>query len=202
MIDAVMGAEDDIKGILGVASQICFLGTVIATAMSSHGHWMRTNCRACGGARKMLCEHCRGRGKLTKPTARGDFSDINAKVGEFPCMFCSGSGAVSCRTCAGAGSEIGERLNWTRMARPLASFDEIRRARFFGLVPNPINDLIIRNAKEDTLDEFVHSDLDDLNVVTKKLARRRARAAARRAAKERARTKRAPPSAGAAPSST
>jgi hypothetical protein len=196
-----MGAEDDIKGILGVASQLCFLGTVAATAMSAHGHWMRANCRACGGARKMRCEHCRGRGKLTKPTARGDFSDINAKIGEFPCMFCSGSGAVTCRACAGAGSEIGERLNWTRMARPLASFDEIRRARAFGLVPNPIHALVILNAKEDALDEFVHSDLDDLDVVTKKLARRRARAAARRAAKERARARRAPPSAGASPSS-
>ena len=103
-----MGAEDDIKGILGVASQVCFCGTVVAAARKAYGHWLHRTCPRCGGAARLRCEHCDASGKLQRPTKRDDFINVmEEETGTFPCMFCQGTGSVTCRTCKGAGARSG-----------------------------------------------------------------------------------------------
>lgn len=178
-----MGAEDDIKGILGVASQVCFCGTVVAAAREAHGHWLHRTCDRCGGAERMRCEHCDATGKLHRPTSRGDFVNVMEQdAGTFPCMFCQGSGSVTCRQCKGAGGEISRRLNWRRMviggARP---FQELLRNRNFNLVGDAVDRAIVRRAQTDAMEDFVVDDRDIVVAVAKRRARVAAKRAARRA---------------------
>lgn len=181
-----MGAEDDIKGILGVASQVCFCGTVVAAAREAYGHWLHRTCPRCGGAARLRCEHCDASGKLQRPTKRDDFINVmEEETGTFPCMFCQGTGSVTCRTCKGAGGEIGRGLNWRRMvaggSRP---FQDLLRNRNFGLSRDAIDRAVVRRAHTDALEDFVVDDRD----AAAELRRRRARAVARRARRGRAKT--------------
>ena len=169
-----MGAEDDIKGILGVASQVCFCGTVVAAAREAYGHWLHRTCPRCGGAARLRCEHCDASGKLQRPTKRDDFINVmEEETGTFPCMFCQGTGSVTCRTCKGAGGEIGRGLNWRRMvaggSRP---FQDLLRNRNFGLSRDAIDRAVVRRAHTDALEDFVVDDRD----AAAELRRRRARA--------------------------
>ena len=170
-----MGAEDDIKGILGVASQVCFCGTVVAAAREAYGHWLHRTCPRCGGAARLRCEHCDASGKLQRPTKRDDFINVmEEETGTFPCMFCQGTGSVTCRTCKGAGGEIGRGLNWRRMvaggSRP---FQDLLRNRNFGLSRDAIDRAVVRRAHTDALEDFVVDDRD----AAAELRRRRARVA-------------------------
>ena len=181
-----MGAEDDIKGILGVASQVCFCGTVVAAAREAYGHWLHRTCPRCGGAARLRCEHCDASGKLQRPTQRDDFINVmEEETGTFPCMFCQGTGSVTCRTCKGAGGEIGRGLNWRRMvaggSRP---FQDLLRNRNFGLSRDAIDRAVVRRAQTDALEDFVVDDRD----AAAALRTRRARAVARRARRGRAKT--------------
>lgn len=165
-----MGGEDDIKGILGVCAQVCFVGTVIAAARESGAHWLHRTCTLCGGAKTMRCEHCKATGKLQKPEDRGDFATLNAKIETFQCMFCQGKGAVNCRRCAGAGGEIGRNINWHRMVHGEKPFKDLLRNRNFGHIPSLLNERIARQADRDTLDDF-HDEVEELDGVAAKIRR-------------------------------
>ena len=178
-----MGAEDDIKGILGVASQVCFCGTLVATMREAYGHWLYHTCSLCGGAKTMRCRNCNATGKLNKP-ASGDWNDVRSDTsGTFTCMFCSGSGAVKCSKCLGAGGEIAKRLNWTRMVEGSKPFKDLARNRTFGIVPNDVDVGIVRRTEKDALEDFVLEHRAEVDSVVararRKRDKRRARAAAR-----------------------
>jgi len=178
-----MGAEDDIKGILGVASQVCFCGTLVATMREAYGHWLYHACSLCGGAKTMRCKNCDATGKLKKP-ASGDWNDVRSDAsGTFACMFCSGSGAVKCSKCLGAGGEIAKKLNWTRMAEGSKPFKDLARNRTFGVVPSDLDVGIVRRTEKDILEDFALEHRVEVDAVVararRKRDKRRARAAAR-----------------------
>jgi hypothetical protein len=165
-----MGGEDDIKGILGVCAQVCFVGTVIAAARDAGAHWLHRTCTLCGGAKTMRCEHCNATGKLKKPEDRADFATLNAKVETFQCMFCQGKGQVNCRRCAGAGGEIGRNFNWHRLRHGEKPFKDLHRNRNLGYIPSLLRERIARQADRDALDQF-HTDADVFDEVAAKIRR-------------------------------
>jgi len=179
-----MGAEDDIKGVLGVASQVCFVGTVIAAGRESYGHWLHKTCRLCGGAKVMRCAPCGAKGKLNKPQS-GEFN-ISETTGTFQCMFCSGSGSVKCSKCMGAGGEIGKTFNWVRMVEGTKPFKDLLRNRSFGVLRHRVHAHVERHAELDALTDFMHDraladdaarDLDRAALKMRRRAEKRATSA-------------------------
>jgi len=165
-----MGAEDDIKGILGVASQVCFVGTVCVAGREAFGHWLYRTCEYCDGAKCMRCQTCDATGKLKKPESKEwKFSVMDEDVPSvMPCMFCQGSGSVKCSRCMGAGGEIGTKMNYFRMFHGTRPFEGMARNRNVNLIPAKIDEDIARTAQIDVMQRFHESLGAFKRVVSKK----------------------------------
>lgn len=164
-----MGAEDDIKGILGAASQICFVGTVCVAGRESFGHWLYHPCGLCNGAKCMRCKTCNATGKLAKPESNEFSFSVSEEVGgSMQCMFCGGSGSVKCERCMGAGGEIGKRLNYFRMFHGTKPFNGFLKNRNMNVIPTRLDEEIARTARMDVMTQFHDSVEDFKEMVSKK----------------------------------